>query len=134
MQNDEGIFSRNYNLPEPKRQKDDEKTFCAVAGVVSALVVVGLWIAVFCKVELDLFILFFLPFCTASVYFFHAIYTSKCKRKKDDKFSVFVFAFYVVNIIATIIGGFSDDKGVSAVAIVDLILTTVLFRFFTKNW
>lgn len=128
---DEGILSRNYNLPEPSRKPEDsQKEFFAIGGVLLAIIVACLWIALFCGVEIEMgFIL--IPVITALSYSSFAFYF-KLSNKIDTIHYVFAVV-YLLNIIVSFIGWFSIDKNLSGTAIINIILAPVFFRFMTKN-
>jgi hypothetical protein len=123
-------ISSDYALPHNKGQKrSSESIFNAAAGVVSALVVAGLWIAVFCKEDIGVFVL---PLFTALMFVFSWLYMSG--SKEFDKICLFFVIFYVVNLITSIVAWFSSDSNVSFIAISNTILSGLMFRFMTKNW
>ena len=105
-------LSRSY---EPQRKKDDKSSggnvSSAVAGIICALVVTGLWIALFCKV--DIFVLI-LPVVSAMMYIAAGNYIKKCEE--FDGICYFFLIFFVVNLITSIVAFCIDASGEMGIA------------------
>ena len=123
------MLTRGREHTDPKKQPNkNEMIFCAVSGIISSLVVIGLWIALFSNIDIGVFVL---PFFIASTYFFSTMYIRK--GNGFDKICLFFVVFYVANLITSIVGWFSSSTNVSGTAIFTIILSAYMYWFMTRN-
>ncbi len=113
------------------KQRDDEKIIPAVIGVISFLVLAGLWTALFCGAKMD-FGFIVLPIFTALSYAFATMYFKK--SESFDKVCLVFVICIALNVITSIIGWFSSETNISGTAIFNIILSAIIFWFMTKNW
>lgn len=126
----DNIYKPQKQQP-PLKQGDDEKIFPAVIGVISFLVLAGLWIALFSGVDMD-FGFIVLPVFTALSYTFATMYFKE--SESFDKICLFFVICIALNVIASIVGWFSSETNISGTAIFNIILSALMFGFMTKNW
>lgn len=136
------IFSR-YNVVAPKVQvvqqqyhaqgnrsrrpsKSDERAGIAgIIGIILVLVIIGLWIAVFCKVELNVFVLPLFTICYNEA---SLVYIGECGEKQDS-LGTFFLAFCLANIVTSIVAFCMDSGGnMIFVAAMNLILPAICAR------
>lgn len=126
----DNIYKPQKQQP-PLKQGDDEKIFPAVIGVISFLVLAGLWTALFCGVKMD-FGFIVLPLFTALSYVFATMYFKE--SESFDKVCLFFVICIALNVITSIIGWFSSETNISGTAIFNIILSALMYGFMTKNW
>lgn len=126
----DNIYKPQKQQP-PLKQGDDEKIFPAVIGMISFLVLAGLWTALFCGVKMD-FGFIVLPLFTALSYVFAMMYFKE--SESFDKVCLFFVICIALNVITSIIGWFSSETNISGTAIFNIILSALMYGFMTKNW
>lgn len=136
------IFSK-YNFVVPKVQvvqqqyhaqgnwygrpnKSDERAGIAgVIGILLVLVIIGLWIAVFCKVELNVLVLPLFTICYNAA---SLVYIGECGEKQDS-LGTFFLAFCLANIVTSIVAFImASSVNMVFVAAMNLILPAICAR------
>lgn len=133
---DEGMFTRNYDLPNPQRKpEDNKKGFLALGGMFFAFAVTCTWIVIFCKEKVNAFVLpIFVSLFAFNSYLYQRTQrpNTERKRKHYENMCIFFEVFHAANFVVSIVAWFCNSD-IAFVSMFSMIISAYLFQYMVRN-
>ena len=109
-------------MDKEDKKNDEKQTFSAVSGIIEAIIIVCLWIALFCGFECSVILL---PLLSTCFYITMGVYMNK--EGEFDGFCIFFMVFCAFNLIVSIVAFCIEaSSGIGFSAVLNLLLPSVI--------